>query len=170
MKKKVFLTLICLTTVCLTTLLAAANHKQDDIEAHKLTGNWIFEKAEILQKLPNAQAYIVKETIDRLPDLYAFSFCFHHTPVNLVFMSENRLSFEPLNDPPQTDAAYRLIPQDNGETLLEIFIQREGEDVPIPTGFDYRISLQGADRLAITAGTACLPGEEMIVSYLKRTR
>jgi hypothetical protein len=77
------------------------------------------------------------------------------------------LIFESL-DTSSPETEYRLIPQDNGETLLEIFIQREDQEIPIPTGFEYKISLQGADRLAITVETVCLNGE-FITSYLKRT-
>jgi hypothetical protein len=147
-------------------LNATSNHKPDKIEAGNLTGAWFFEKAEILQKQPDAQSYTVKETIDQIADMPAFSFCFHQALTNLVFISENRLSFESL-DTPTTETEYRLISLDNGETLLEIFIQKEDQEIPIPTGFEYKISLTGADRLAITVETVCLNGE-FIVSYFKR--
>jgi hypothetical protein len=99
--------------------------------------------------------------------MYDFAFCYHQAITQLDFISSDRLMFETLDTPP-TDTDYRLIAGDNGDTLLEIFIQPEGQDIPIPSGYAYRISLPADGRLAITVESVC-PGGDTITSYLKRT-
>ncbi|MDR2809852.1 MAG: hypothetical protein LBB84_04755 [Tannerellaceae bacterium] len=169
MEKKLFFTLICFIAISWARPVEAAeaNRKQDNIEVNTLIGHWRFEKAEILEKQPNAPHFTVKETISRIADMQTFAFCFYQALTHLDFISENRLMFESL-DTPTTETDYRLIPQDNGDTLLEIFIQKEDREIPIPTGFEYKISLAGTDRLAITVETVCLNGE-FIAVYLTRS-
>jgi hypothetical protein len=170
MKTKVFLTFFCFAALSWGSPVVNAdpNRVPDSIETHQLTGLWVFDKAEILEQRPNAQALALKTTIDSLPGMYDFSFCFYHALLRLHFDADNRLMFERVSGP-ATEGDYQLLRDEaDGQTRLEIFVPNEEDNVPIPLSATYRISLEGADRLTVTTETGCLNGE-VIVSYFKRS-
>ncbi|MDR1258278.1 MAG: hypothetical protein LBK65_03210 [Tannerellaceae bacterium] len=160
---------ICLILICREKTSAVnSSNDQHNIDVNELTGNWVFEKIEIFGSQANAQNHAVKTTIERIPDLQPYSSCFYHAILGLFFISEDRLIFERYDTSSMGETEYRLIPGEGGAALLEIFILREEEDIPVPIGGpEYQISQEGTDRLKITTDATCFSGEVM-TCYLKR--
>jgi hypothetical protein len=163
-EKKMKKTIIALICIC---IMPVCWGKQHSVVVNELIGMWVFEKMDILDShQANAQNASVKASILQTSDLQPYAFCFYNAILNLNFLPDDRLMFESLGSS-QDDAEYRLRVNDDGSTQLEILVRKDGQDVPVPTGNEYLISLEGRDRLKITSGGGCLNGESM-VCYLKR--
>ena len=93
---------------------------QQDNHNFRLTGEWVFEKAEYMELAPASKEYQVKHSINSEEDLYAYSVCLQEVVKRVVFYNEEEAALESLFQP--FSGKYCYIPEPpssvNKQTLM----------------------------------------------------
>ena len=169
------LLLFSVLLICSTWHITAQHNQNQNFS---LTGLWIFEKAEYMERASSQQNFQVKHTINNVENLYAHSNCYHELVKSISFFSSDVAEIEALFA--TFLGNYFLMPPSHNKQIIMYFGNHEdiGKDSPIPgmkfnaPGIKYLIEYIDNNTISISVEKICSERgiyiESAIKSIMKR--